>query len=98
MDMPVDRTLWRHPPFPPVGHVWRKWRCPSCASGALRLKAETLHFAETRQSREGTNPEDWSARHYLSICRFVGILECNSRRCSEVVVVAGSRETFVDTH
>jgi hypothetical protein len=49
--MPVDRTLWRHPPFKPSEYVRRIWRCPSCESGSLHLKAETLHFAETLQSR-----------------------------------------------
>lgn len=41
--MPVDRALWRHPPFKPSEYVRRIWRCPSCESGSLHLKAETLH-------------------------------------------------------
>ena len=62
--MPVDRTLWRHPPFKPSEYVRRIWRCPSCESGSLHLKAETLHFAETRQSRQARAEEDWNPVDY----------------------------------
>jgi len=93
--MPVDRTLWRHPPFKPVEPIRRQWRCPTCESGSLRLKAKTLHFAETRQSREARDEED-SNPSDPTIYRFAGILECNSRQCSEVVLVAGVRYDYID--
>ena len=96
--MPVDRTLWRHPPFKPLEHVSRQWRCPSCESGSLYLKAKTLHFAETRQSRKARDEEDWNPIDHATIYRFAGILECNNRQCSEVVVVSGSRQNWVEIY
>src|SRR5437870_5253070 len=94
--MPVDRTLWKHPPFGSLDPMRHTWRCPSCARGALDLKKETLHFAETLQSHKAREEEDWNPIDYYKSFRFAGILKCNSRRCSEVVVIAGLRSNSIE--
>jgi hypothetical protein len=96
--MPVDRTLWKHPPLKHSEHLRHQWRCPSCDSGYLHLKVETLHFAETRKSRKARDQEEWNLEDNAQIYRFSGILECSIRRCSEVVVVSGYRHNYVETY
>lgn len=80
--MPIDRNIWRNS----LGR-WHspRWPCPSCASGALRLKRDTLHFDHTAASRHRLNddhPVEWEAEYVFS-----ALLECN--RCSETISCCG---------
>lgn len=75
--MPVDRLCWRHLPFTFSIQARHRWRCPSCDSGSLVVKTETLQFAETRQSRDARHEEDWNPIDYPTIHRFAGILVTN---------------------
>lgn len=67
-----------------------QWICPTCGKGTLRIKPESFHQHQTKQSRDDRSHEEWEPTWiaYVYSCLF----ECP--HCKEVVSNCG--EGFVD--
>ncbi len=69
------------------------WHCPACAGGYLKQKGDSLHFWETRESREARSHEAWEPE--WDRYRFTMLLVCNNEHCREPVAVIGERRVEV---
>jgi hypothetical protein len=82
--VPVKRELWKEPL---TKSYVPNWHCPACDGGYLKHKQGSLHFLESRASREAHEHEAWDA-DWIEY-RFSALLICNNERCKETVSVAG---------
>lgn len=87
--MPVDRALWKRPI---VGGIAPPWPCPTCLQGKLAIKRDTLHSAETAESRSSDHDEGFDVRQIGTM--FSALLEC--RKCKEIVACCGDGGFDVD--
>jgi hypothetical protein len=81
--MPVLREFWSAE-FSEKGHPG--WPCPTCGTGSLRIKADTLAKAETSDSY--LNEREGHIKTYKA--RFACLFECGSSECGEPVAVSGT--------
>ena len=81
--MPVSRSLWKQSMTERYAPAWP---CPTCRGGKLRLKPETLHYAETAASRQRHHEESWHITDYETA--FSAMLECG--RCAQIVSCCGN--------
>lgn len=75
-----------------------EWPCPACGQLTLQIKQETLHDADTYESRKIWE-EEWSQPDMLSGV-FCCMAECYRPQCREVVVcsgTSGNEEDWDDT-
>lgn len=75
-----------------------EWPCPACGQLTLQIKKETLHDADTYDSRKLWK-EEWSDPEMLSGV-FCCMAECYRPQCGEVVVcsgTSGNEEDWDDT-
>jgi hypothetical protein len=80
--MPVQRNLWQRSI---VGGMAPPWPCPTCSDGKLTVKRDTLHSAETAESRNSHHDEGFDVRQIETM--FSTLLECI--KCKEVVACCG---------
>lgn len=64
-----------------------QWPCPTCPSGALKIKEGSIQFSETFISRKESHSFDWEPEWTREI--FVGMLVCQNEECREVCTVSG---------
>lgn len=70
------------------------WMCPTCSKGVLRIKKDTFHSEETRDSRGAHGHEAWDPEwiRYVYSC----LLECTNDQCKEIVTNLGKGDVGYD--
>ena len=63
------------------------WNCPSCGKGFLKIKKDTFHHEETRDSQKAQSSEDWMPEWFESL--YSCLLECNNPACKDIVSSSG---------
>ena len=86
--MPVDRELWKQPI---LANRAPGYNCPRCRTGALLLVKDSLKDATSADAARDRQREGWDPTE--DVGRFVALLRCNARNCSESVTVVGVRYT-----
>jgi hypothetical protein len=83
--MTIDDKLWLgsydEEEFPP-------WPCPQCGRHSLSIQPGSLASAETRDSREAHNDDNWDPEWMSE--KFVCLVQCQTKSCSEVCSIAGT--------
>jgi hypothetical protein len=92
--MPIDRTLWNRlfepdeiPNLP----------CPTCKKGRLKSDKDDIIFREPTYSKLEAQHQDWEPDWQTK--RFNTFLECDNKKCGEVVAITGDTEiveTFLE--
>lgn len=65
-----------------------RWMCPSCGKGLLRIKKDTFHAEETKDSKRVPRYEAWNPDQieYVYSC----LLECTILACKDTVANSGT--------
>jgi len=81
----MDRKSYKLP-FNKTGVT--KYQCPSCVKGLLKVKQNTFHFSETKQSSSAHQHEAWEPEwiEYVYSCLF----ECTNTNCKDTVASTGT--------
>lgn len=71
-----------------------RWACPSCMKGFLRVKADTFHAEETKESKKAHGHENWYPDwiEYVYSC----LLECTNPACKDIVANSGTGSVDFD--
>jgi hypothetical protein len=71
-----------------------RWVCPSCMKGLLRVKADTFHSEETKESKKTRGHEAWDPDwiEYVYSC----LLECTNPACKDIVANSGTGSVDFD--
>ena len=81
----MDRKSYKLP-FNKTGVT--KYQCPSCVKGLLKVKQNTFHFSETKQSSSAHQHEAWEPEwiEYVYSC----LIECTNTNCKDTVASTGT--------
>lgn len=71
-----------------------RWMCPSCGKGLLRIKKNTFHAEETKDSKRIHSHEAWDPSwiKYVYSC----LLECTIPACKDTVANSGTGSVDFD--
>ncbi len=71
-----------------------RWTCPSCMKGLLKVKADTFHAEETKESKKAHGHPAWDPDwiSYVYSC----LLECTNPACKDTVANTGTGAVDVD--
>ena len=71
-----------------------RWACPSCKKGFLKVKADTFHVEETKESKKEHRHEAWDPDwiRYVYSC----LLECTNPTCKDTVSNSGTGSVDID--
>jgi hypothetical protein len=86
----IDRKSYRSP-FK-KGHS-PEWLCPTCGKGSLKIKKDTFHSEELRNSRDHTH-EEWDPEWISSV--YACLFYCTNDNCKEVVASTGICQVVCD--
>jgi hypothetical protein len=81
----MQRTLWTSS----ISQHWcPSWACPSCETGRLILRHNSVTFQETVDSRR-EHGEDYWGPEYIELI-FTAWADCNNAQCKETIAMSGT--------
>lgn len=87
----MDRKVYK---LPLKKNSLSRWSCPSCNKGLLRVKVNTFHAEETKESKSARGHEAWDPEwiRYVYSC----LLECTNTACKDTVANSGTGSVDFD--